>query len=119
MQPLQKHHKNNTELTIAFTSDLHGEIAPLKHAQQSTLPTGAEAARGQPTRILGRATLGGRARRAWAGSCGRWYSVLGVGNHDLELAASFRNFSARIEGGSPQIYKATTIPCYVDNHTSG
>ena len=33
-QEAKKHPKTNTELTIAFTSDLHGEIAPLTHAAQ-------------------------------------------------------------------------------------
>ena len=44
----KKHHKNNTELTIAFTSDLHGEIAPLKHASAIyNVNPGAEVARRQ------------------------------------------------------------------------
>ena len=92
----KKHHKNNTELAIAFTSDLHGEIAPLKHAAQ-IYNTIAE-----PKLLVdsGDAYIGtGYFRRAGPAGMGRvmralGYAVLGVGNHDLELAASFRNFSA-------------------------
>ena len=92
----KKHHKNNTELTIAFTSDLHGEIAPLKHASAiyASLP--------EPKLLVdsGDSYIGtGYFRRAGPAGMGRvmralGYAVLGVGNHDLELAASFRNFSA-------------------------
>ena len=92
----KKHHKNNTELTIAFTSDLHGEIAPLKHASAiyASLP--------EPKLLVdsGDSYVGtGYFRRAGPAGMGRvmralGYAVLGVGNHDLELASSFRNFSA-------------------------
>ena len=92
----KKHHKNNTELTIAFTSDLHGEIAPLKHASAiyASLP--------EPKLLVdsGDSYIGtGYFRRAGPAGMGRvmralGYAVLGVGNHDLELASSFRNFSA-------------------------
>lgn len=88
--------KHNVSLTIAFTSDLHGEIAPLKHAAAlyDALPG--------PKLLVdsGDAFVGtGYFWRAGPAGMGRvlkslGYAVLGVGNHDLELASSFRNFSA-------------------------
>ena len=66
------HHKNNTELTIAFTSDLHGEIAPLKHASDLQHNRRAEAARGQRRFLHRDGLLSARGPAGMGASCGRW-----------------------------------------------
>ena len=93
----KKHHKNNTELTIAFTSDLHGEIAPLKHASAiyASLP--------EPKLLVdsGDSYIGtGYFRRAGPAGMGRvmralGYAVLAVASQCLDhwIASKFRDES--------------------------
>ena len=92
----KKNKTQNTTLTIAFTSDLHGEIKPLKHA--STIYKQLS----EPKLLVdvGDAFAGtSHSQRADPTGMG-WimrllgYAVLGVGNHDLEHVAEFRDFSA-------------------------
>ena len=92
----RKNKTQNTTLTIAFTSDLHGEIKPLKHA--STIYKQLS----EPKLLVdaGDAFAGtSHSQRADPTGMG-WimrllgYAVLGVGNHDLQHVAEFRNFSA-------------------------
>ena len=92
----RKHKTHNTTLTIAFTSDLHGEITPLKYA--STIYKKMS----EPKLLVDAGdAFGGTSYFQRAGPTGMgWvmrslgYAVLGVGNHDLQHVTEFRNFSA-------------------------
>ena len=98
-----RHHRNHSrgnwtraELSVAFTTDLHGEIGALKHAfwLARSLPA--------PALVVdsGDACVGtAYFRRAGPAGMGRamrglGYAALGVGNHDLEFAAELGNLSA-------------------------